>query len=260
MKKLEIKKFNKAGELSWALAIIIVAFGVCLNKKADLGMSVIAAPTFIIYEAVKSLSWLSVGMAEYLVQGVILIIMCIVVRRFNWRYLLTFLCAVIYGYTMDLWLLILGPEPFTSIYMRWGMLLLSDVIISFGVAFYFRTYLPLQVHELFVSEVCERYKLKVSRVKLIYDLSFLAICLVLAFSLFGDVKEFDWSKIYMTSFHSIGPGSIVAAFLNAPLINIFGKLQDKIFGYEPLFKKFYKVLAINKKEEECQNSELSAKE
>ncbi len=242
-----MKKFNKAGELSWVLAVILVALGTSLCKKADLGISMIGAPAFIISEAVsKYWQWFSVGMAEYILQGLVLIIMCVVVRRFNWRYLLAFLAAVIYGYTLDLWLLILGEAPFESIVVRWVMLIVGDAVTAVGVAFFFRSYLPLQVHELFVSELCDRYRLNVGKVKLIYDVTLLIISVVLALSLFGDVTTFDWKTIYYTSFHSIGLGTVVTTFLNAPLITLFGKLEDKIFEYNPLFPKLFKLLSRKK--------------
>ena len=252
-----MKKFRKAGEISWILAILLVSLGVCLCKKADLGVSMVAAPPFIVYEAVSGLwSGFSVGMLEYLIQGLVLIVMCAVVQRFNWRYLLAFVCAVIYGYTLDLWLLILGSGTFQSIYLRWIMLIVGDACVAVGVALYFRTYMPLQVYELFVAELTDRYKLNVNRVKLVYDVASLAISVALAMILFRDVTTFDWSSVYYTSYHSIGLGTIVTTIINAPMITLFGKLLDKAFDYEPLFPKLYKILARNAdKEVKCQTSE-----
>ena len=95
---MKLKKIPKANELMWVLGVIFVALGVSICSKADLGVSMIAAPAFIINDAIHSL-WdgFSVGMIEYLVQGIMLIILCIVVRRFNWKYLLAFLVDIIYG-------------------------------------------------------------------------------------------------------------------------------------------------------------------
>ncbi|MGN1043105.1 MAG: DUF6198 family protein, partial [Christensenellales bacterium] len=208
-------------------------------------------------EAVSGLwSGFSVGMLEYLIQGFVLIVMCAVVQRFNWRYLLAFVCAVIYGYTLDLWLLILGSDTFQSIYLRWIMLIVGDACVAVGVALYFRTYMPLQVYELFVAELTDRYKLNVNRVKLVYDVASLVISVALAMILFRDVTTFDWSSVYYTSYHSIGLGTIVTTIINAPMITFFGKLLDKVFDYEPLFPKLYKILARNAtKEVKCQTSE-----
>ena len=49
--KKPLKKIPKTAELMWVLGIFLVALGVTMSKKADLGVSMIAAPTFIVYEA-----------------------------------------------------------------------------------------------------------------------------------------------------------------------------------------------------------------
>lgn len=250
-KTLEWKKLPKAGEYSWIFATLLVALGVALCKKADLGVSMIAAPPFIVYEAVSKLwSGFSVGMVEYLIQGLLLIVLCVTVQRVNWRYLLAFLAAVIYGYTLDLWLLILGNQPFEQLWLRWLMLFVGDTVTASGVAFFFRTYLPLQVYELFVAEVADRYRFSVNKTKWVYDFSSLVISLVLALTIFGDVATFDWSKIYMTSFHSIGLGTIITTVINSPIITLWGRLYDKFFDFAPLFPKVHKLLARNLKKEE----------
>lgn len=252
--KNPLKKIPKTNELMWVLGIFLVALGVTISKKADLGVSMIAAPTFIVFEAIKPL-WtsVSVGTVEYLVQGAILIIMCVVVRRFDWRYLLAFLVAVIYGYVMDMWMLVFENVVISKVYLKWIMLIVGDVFTAAGVACFFRTYMPLQVHELFVSELSARYNLKINRVKLVFDMTFLALSVVLATTIFGDVKSFEWKNILTTSYHSLGLGTIVTTFINAPIIAAIGKVLDKIFDYTPLCPKLEKVLSRGKKNEAEEN-------
>ena len=234
-----MKRFEKASELMWVFGIIFVAFGVVVCNKTGLGISMVAAPAFIVSERVP---FLSAGVAEYLIQGIKLIILCIIVRKFNWRYLLTFCVSVIYGYTINLFVWILGPVSFDSVGLRFAMLILGDIIVAFGVACFFRTYLPLQVCELFVAEIAAKFKFDINRVKFAYDYSMLAVSLILAFTLFGDAGSFDWSTIFYSDFHSIGPNTLIATLLNAPLIAASGKLIDKIFGASPLFPSLYKTL------------------
>lgn len=232
------------------MGVVLVALGVCLCKKADLGVSMIAAPTFIIYDAVAHLwSGFSVGTVEYMLQGVLLLAMCLVVRRFNWRYLLAFAVAVIYGYVLDLWLSIFGSEPFDALYLRWIMLFVGDVITAAGVACFFRTYLPLQVYELFVAEVADRYRFSVNKTKQVYDLSSFAVSVVLALALFGR-EGFDFSAVFTTSFHSIGLGTVITAVINAPIIALIGRFMDKAFGYEPALPRVYDALSRTKKTDE----------
>ena len=233
-----LKKRQKFGELYWLFGLIFVSFGVAVCSKADLGVSMIAAPPFILQEALAPYwPWCTVGTMEYIFQGFLLIILCLTVQRAKLKYVFSFVVAFLYGLLLDLWLLILGREPFDAVWLRWVMLIVGDIITAFGVACFFRTYLPLQVYELFVSEVSDRYRFHVAKTKLFYDLASLTVSIILAFCINLDAASFDWSKIYYTAYHYIGAGTIVTAIINAPIIAFFGKLLSKMTGNEPLFPR-----------------------
>ena len=238
-----MQKIKKSSELLWVLGIVFVALGVAICSKANLGVSMIAAPAFIVYEACAALwSGLSVGMVEYIVQGILLVLLCVIVRRFNWRYLLAFAVAVLYGYTLNLFLFLLGGMDFNAVWLRWVMLIVGDVITAFGVACFFRTYMPLQVFELFVSELCARYRLDIHKTKSVFDKSLLVLSLVLALTLFGDVTSFDFMAIWYSSYHSIGLGTIVTTLINAPIIHLMGKIIDRVFEATPRFPRLEDML------------------
>ena len=238
-----MKKISRSSELLWLMGIVFVALGVAICSKADLGVSMIAAPTFVIQEAVSPLwSGFSVGVVEYLVQGLVLVILCVTVRRFNWRYLLAFAVAVVYGYTMNFFLWILGGVSFDAAWLRWVMLLVGDILVAFGVACFFHTYMPLQVFELFVAELADRYKLNIHRVKTVFDLTLLAVSVSLALILFGDIGSFDWRSVGYSSFHSIGLGTLVTTAINSPLISLMSRLIKRIFEPSARFSKLEQLL------------------
>ena len=233
-----MKKIEKASEFLWLFGMIFVAFGVSICNKANLGVSMIAAPAFVVSEAISSFwSGFSVGVTEYLIQGLMLLVLCLVVRRFNWRYLLAFAVAVLYGYILDFFLWIFSGISFDEVWLRWVMLLVGDAITALGVACFFRTYMPLQVYELFVAEIASCFRLNINKTKLCFDMAFLLISLILAVSLFGDVKTFDFSAILYVGFHNIGLGTLVTTVINSPLIAFMGKLIDRVFGTKPAFPK-----------------------
>lgn len=238
-----MKKISKSSELLWLFGTIFVALGVSICSKANLGVSMIAAPAFVIYEAIAPLwSGFSVGMTEYLIQGIMLIALCIIIRRFNWRYLLAFAVAVIYGYVLNLFLFLLGGVSFNAVWLRWVMLIIGDICTAFGVACFFHTYMPLQVYELFVAEVSSRFNININKVKCLFDISLLVISIVLAFALFGDAKTFDFSTIGYSSFHSIGLGTLVTTAINSPIIAFMSKLINKFFNPTPAFLKLHNHL------------------
>ena len=241
-----MRKIKRSSELLWVFGIIFVAFGVAICSKADLGVSMIAAPAFVLHEAISSF-WqgLTVGVTEYLTQGLMLVILMIVVRSVNWRYFLAFAVAVIYGYTLNSFIWLLGDISFDTVWLRWIMLIIGDFITGLGVACFFRTYMPLQVYELFVSETANHFKLNLNKTKWVFDISLLVISIVLALTVFGDVYEFDWKTIGYSSFHSIGLGTFVTTAVNSPIITLMGKILDKIFEPSAMFPKLEKILKRN---------------
>ena len=233
-----MKKLPRSSELLWLLGILLVALGVAICSKANLGVSMVAAPAFVLSEALLPYcSLLNVGVTEYLVQGLMLLLLCLVIRRFTWRYLLAFAVGVIYGYALNLFLWLLGGIEFNAIWLRWVMLIVGDCITALGVAAFFRTYLPLQVYELFVAELANRFHFSISKTKWAFDLSLLLLSVLLALTLFGDVASFDFSTIGYSCFHSIGLGTLVTTLINSPLIRTAGKLLDRIFDPAPRFPR-----------------------
>ena len=238
-----MKKIRNASELLWLLGTIFVALGVALCSKANLGVSMIAAPAFVVQEAVaKLLPFLSVGATEYIIQAIMLVVLCIAVKRFNWRYLLAFAVAVLYGYTLDFFLWLLNGITLPFVWQRWVLLLVGDVATAFGVACYFRTYMPLQVYELFVAEIADCFGFSINKTKCVFDITLLVTPIVLALTLFGDVGTFAWRTIGYTSFHSIGLGTLVTTAINSPLIGLMGKGIDKFFEQTPRYAKLEQLL------------------
>jgi len=242
-----MKKIGKSSELLWLLGITLVAIGVALCSKTDLGVSMIAAPAFILHDVISPLwSGFSVGVAEYTFQGILLISLCVIIRKFNWRYLLAFAVAVIYGYVLDLFLWLFDGITAEALWQRWLLLIAGDTITALGVACFFKTYMPLQVYELFVAETAARFKFNINKTKWSFDLSLLAISVILAVVFFARTEGFDIASMARGSFHNIGLGTIATTLINSPIIAIMGKLLSRLFDPTPCFKKLYSILKIDK--------------
>lgn len=238
-----MKKINKSAELLWVFGILFVALGVAVCSKADLGVSMIAAPPFVLYDAVAPL-WdgFTVGMLEYLAQGVLLIVLCLVIRKFDWRYLLAFAVAVVYGGVLDFFLWLFQDVTVEAAWLRWVLLFVGDVLVGFGVACCFHTYMPLQVYELFVAEIAKKFRIVIPEVKRVFDITLLVVSVVLALTLFSDIKTFDWSTVGTASFHSIGLGTLVTTAINAYIIAFMDKLIRQTFDDSARFPKLEKML------------------
>lgn len=232
MTEIKNKRVGKLSELSYVFGIVLISLGVALLTKADFGVSAVVAPAYAIHRKMVLIgqTWCTFGTAEYIFQGAVLALMCIIVRRFRWKYLLSFLTSVIYGMMLDGWLLLLGTEKCTDLTLRIVFLVAGILVSSAAIAFLFRTYLPQQVYELFVKEIVERYRLNLPKFKLIFDISMLVLAVVILLAL--NVPLLD----------GIGIGTVVCAVFNSLLIGLFGKLYDRFFCFDAAAPRIEKLL------------------
>lgn len=226
-----MKKLQKMAELSWLLGTVLCALGVVLCTKADLGLSMFAAPPYILHVVLRGgLPWYTQGVSEYVWQSLVLVVMCLAVGRFRLKYLLSFLVAVGFGMLIDGWLYLLGGNgPYETLAGRIVAFCAGQMTISLSVAMVFRSYMPVQIPECIVMEISDRYRKELTKVKLATDVT----CLVLSFAL---------ALLLTRSFIGVGFGTVVITLVNAPLIRLWGKLLDKFFAFDPMFPKMRSFL------------------
>ncbi|MBE6542458.1 MAG: hypothetical protein E7672_08440 [Ruminococcaceae bacterium] len=223
-----MKKITKMNELAWVIGILVSTFGVALCTKADFGLSMIAAPPYIFHVWLRDMiPWFTQGTSEYAWQGVILLLTCIVTRQFKFRYLISFGTAVLAGLSLDMWLMVFGGNgAYEELWVRIAAFFFGEIVTSFAIAFVFRTTLPIQIYELAVVVVAEKFSLDRNKVKLANDIIMLVLSAVLSFVLTG-------------GFNGFGIGTIIITVVNAPLIGIFGKIVDRYFEFDSMFPKLF---------------------
>lgn len=226
-----MKKINKMNEAFWLLGNIFCAIGIALCTKSGLGLSMIAAPPFILNQFLVQFSpFFTQGACEYILQAFLLIVMCLITGKFRFKYLLSFVTAFIFGNMVDLALFICGGQAlYATLAMRIFAFALGEILISLAIACYFRTSLPLCVYELFVVAVADRFKASSHKIKMIFDYSMLALSLALSLVLFRDLV-------------GVGVGTVILTIINSHLIKLWGKVLDKLFGSQPAFPRLVKVL------------------
>ena len=229
--RLEIfmnKKLIKAGEVSWVVGNILCAIGNCLISKSKFGLSSIIAPAFILHEKIE---FLTVGMCEYMIQGILLVLCAILIGRFKAKFTVTICNILFYGTAFDILNFLLQsiqPNEFISKIL---CAIVGTVLTTLGVAFMLRTYIPPSIYEIFVAEVAKAKSVEVDKMKLIFDTSMLALSLVMMFVLLGGFR-----------LDMLGPFTICTAFLNPFLIGLFGKLLDKYVDFSPAFPALFHML------------------
>lgn len=223
-----MKKIKFYTEAVYIIGLALIAFGAALTTKSDFGISMVIAPAYLISLKVSEyISFFTFGMAEYLIQGLIIVFMMIIIRKFRFSYLISFLTAVIYGSMLDGFLVVLDLIPISTpariVFYVSGLLL-----TAFGVAMMFKTYISPEAYELFVKEISNKYNLDISKFKTYYDCVSCLISIILSFLFFGFGK-----------FVGINVGTIISALLSGRLIGIFSKFLDNKFNFVDKFKFRY---------------------
>ena len=219
-----MKRLRFPNELNNVLAMLIVPFAIAMMTKANLGLSMIAAPTYIISEKV---SFLTYGQTEYIFQTVILIIMCIAVKKFKFTYLTSFLTGIIYGSVLDFFIWLISPIQADAMWQRVIMFLAGMLLTSVGVALFMNTYLAPCAYDYFVRTVVQERKLDLRKFKIGFDIAFMVLSVALTLILFGKFVGITW-------------GTLVIVVCNGNIIASLNKLLNKHFEYYNLFPKLAK--------------------
>lgn len=219
-------------EVMWIMGIVLCALGVCLSANSGFGVSMVAAPAFVLFNRLKDvLPWLTYGTMDYIFQGIVVLSTVVICRRFKWKYLMAFAVAVVYGVLLDMWRMVFGAEVYATIPLRVCAAVCGAVITSLAIAMLLRSYMPQQAYELVVKETSERYNFLLNKVKWTFDISVLVLAILLMLVLFG---RFDPELV--------GVGTVVITLVNTPLIAMWGKVLDRFFAFTsqwPRFRNFF---------------------
>lgn len=212
-------------ELAYVLALPLLALGAALMERADFGMSMVVAPAYLLHLKLCSLHpFFTFGALEYLVQGALLLVLCLVLRQFRPAYLFSFVTAVLYGFVLDGCMALAALLPAEAIVLRLLWYVLGMLLCSAGVSLMFHTYLAPEVYELFVKELSAKFRLRITRVKTVYDIASALVGVLLSFLFFG-----------LWHFEGVKLGTVVCALVNGFLIGQCSKLLDRTFVFYDRF-------------------------
>ncbi len=223
------KKIHIPGEVIYIIANILLALAVSMVTAANFGVSMIVAPAYILSQ---KLTFLTFGQSEYVLQSILIIVFCIVMKKIKLVYFSSFLTCLLYGAILDFWRSVIplfNPQitapgsmamPVRIALFAFGMLL-----TAFSVALFFHTYLYPQVYDFFVKGVSRRYNIKLSKFKTCFDFSCLAVASLM-------------TLLFFRKFVGVGVGTLIMTALNGTIIGVFNKFLEKHIDAAPLAKKF----------------------
>lgn len=221
-----MKKITFYSELVYITAMLTLTLAVSLSAAADFGVSMIVAPAYIMSLKFDIFTF---GQWDYILQGVLFIVFCIVIKKVKPLYFVSFATCFIYGTVLDLWRAlipvlnpVITPPGSMDMPVRIMFFILSMLLTAFAVALFFRTYIYPQVCDFFVVGITRKFGVNQTKFKRIFD----ACCLSLSVAL---------TLVFFGAFRGIGVGTIIVTALNGLLIGGCGKIIDKLFNIKPYF-------------------------
>ena len=217
---MENKKVVLRGEAALAVAIFINSMGVLLMLQSGSGISAISSVPYAFREV---LPVLTLGTWTYIFQGLLVITLMVLKRKFVPSYLFSFVAGFLFGELMDIHELWITKLPM-SIPLRIIYFVLSYIILCVGIALSNRCRLPIIPTDLFPRDLSEIIKKPYSRVKITFDVTCLLVTACLTFFSLGKIS-------------GLGIGTVAAAFTMGKGVAIAGKLIDKKMTFVSVMHK-----------------------
>ena len=205
-------------EAAYLVGVVMLALATALMERGGLGMSIVVAPAYVVYLKLSEIwSFFSFGMAEYLLQALVLALTLIIVRRVKITWVLSFGTTILYGLVLDGFMALTAAIP-TALWVRIAVYVVGFVLCVTAVGFMLHSYLPPSAYDLYAKLVTAKTGLPFSRVKLTYDLASLGLAVILSVWFFGEIR-------------GVGVGTVAGALLGGICIQWMMAWQERVLEF-----------------------------
>ncbi len=203
------------GEAALSVALVIDSFGVVLMLYSAAGISAISSVPYAFSEVFPALS---LGTWTYIFQGLLVLSLMIMRKKFVPSYLFSFVVGFVFGELLDLHELWINILP-DGLAWRIAWFVISYVLLSIGIAISNRCGLPIVPTDLFPRELSDITKVGYPKIKIIFDVSCLVVTAALTFFGLGHIE-------------GLGIGTVLAAFTMGKAVGLCGDFLDRHFRFE----------------------------
>ncbi len=200
------------GELALILVVLINSFGIVLMLHSGSGISAISSVPYAFSEVIPKLS---LGTWTYIFQGLLILSLMILRKKFVPQYLFSFVVGFAFGIMVDIHELWVNLLPLT-LPLRIIYFCISYFVICFGIALSNRCKFPIIPTDLFPRELSYITKIPYSKIKISFDVICLLATAIITFVFIGQIK-------------GLGVGTVLAAFTMGKAIGLTGeKIDSKV--------------------------------
>ena len=204
--------------------LVVMSFGVALSIKATLGTS----PVSSIPQVTAVMSGLSVGVTTMIVNTIIVLLQIVILRkRFRLIRLMQIPVSIAFGFFIDIAALCIDGITVNTYIMKWVICIAGIVLVGIGVGFEMAADVITLAGEGLAQSLCMVTHIKFGYMKVIVDVSFVVIAVVLSF-------------IFLKRLEGVREGTIAAALF----VGLIAKFLNRFLS--PLAQK---LCAPHSKEE-----------
>ena len=189
----------------YIVGLLVMALGIVLIKKSELGMSPISA----IPSAVSNITPLSLGEMTIFFQLFCIVLQILILRRLPLKVALQLPLSVAFGYLIDLyvWLLRFGELP---LWVRCVLCFAGIFCTALGIVLIVGMDLMLPAPDAFLRTLSQRLNRPLGTVKICGDVTWVIVALII-------------EGIAMGGLHSVGVGTVASMLLTGKFVSLLKK-------------------------------------
>ena len=196
--------------VQYAAGLVVMAMGVVLMKRVDLGISPITA----VPAAISAITPFSLGNMTIFLHALCVVGQILIVRRVTLKSILTMLVGVPFGYIIDGLMLLFDPGTL-GIAMRILLLVVGLDLSGLGVQLVVGSDLMLPAPDELSHTISQVYQKKLSNVKIISDAIYVAVAVAV-------------DLIFSRRVFTVGIGTVLSVLLVGRFVGWFAALFPKL--------------------------------
>ena len=205
------------------LGLIVVALGVGISIKSNLGIAPPSCPPTILN---LKFTGISVGTFTWMMHLVFITLQAILLgKRFKLEYLMQIPAAFVFGYMCDgaIWLFDALASPATNYGVQIALSLLAVLLTAIGIKLEVLGNGWILAGDKIVAVIADKVRKPFGTVKVIFDVVLVALTALFAWFAFGLLTGNGSTVV-------IREGTLILAILTGLCMKLTDPLMDKLFG------------------------------
>ncbi|MFA6680264.1 MAG: DUF6198 family protein [Candidatus Methanomethylophilaceae archaeon] len=203
------------------IALILMAFGVILATKANLGTSPISSVPYVTSLKLP----LTIGEATIVMNIIFVIIEFVILKKaFRKKDLTQFITVIIFSISCDIFMISFYWIDITTYKYQWLLVIVSTMILAFGVSMEVAANISMMPGEFLVKIIALHTKTDFGKIKVCFDITLITISIIMSLFFFG----------YLNGVHE---GTIFTAIATGFIVRFFNKIYDKTGFIEWMYTK-----------------------